>query len=514
MRAAAPPGRSPALQRLRPPHPGRHRGRGLGQGARLSSRGSDRPPRDAADIRPRRRLATPARVSRRRREVFDDRLWMAIAAATGAGGNTSALVGTAEQVADSLLRYYDAGVTSILIRGFEPLQDVVEYGRSSSPWCAPPSPAASPGRRRDRGPALRPPAPPMTDEPAVSVIVLGYNGRDYVDACLTSVLDQDFGRPYEVLFVDNGSRDGSADSPERHAGVQRPPPRPQLRLHRRQQPRRRRWPGRRCSSSSTRTRRPPRLAARAGRRGRERRQRSRPATPTSSTPGTRSTPRRSASRPSAPPTRGELSPLGFVEYNAVPVDQRGRRYALPQRRLDHPQARPSLAEIGGYIFDPDMFLYGEDMDLGLRIRSAGYRTVVATRAVVYHDHTPAGPHLRGDRFSRRCGSSATACWRCGSPPTGSSSCPWRRHARRARPSIRRSSACRCRSKSALLLPPVAADASSQSWRPSLAMPRYAAAPATVLRPAAPRRGWLLRALLFDRASVWTRPSPCASASVR
>jgi hypothetical protein len=34
-----------------------------------------------------------------------------------------------------------------------------------------------------------------------------------------------------------------------------------------------------------------------------------------------------------------------------------------------------------------MFLYGEDMDLGLRIRSAGYRTVVATRAVVYHDHT-------------------------------------------------------------------------------------------------------------------------------
>jgi GT2 family glycosyltransferase len=27
------------------------------------------------------------------------------------------------------------------------------------------------------------------------------------------------------------------------------------------------------------------------------------------------------------------------------------------------------------------------MDLGLRIRSAGYRTVACTRAVVYHDHT-------------------------------------------------------------------------------------------------------------------------------
>jgi alkanesulfonate monooxygenase len=66
-------------------------------------------------------------------DVFDDRLWMAIAAATGAGANTSALVGTPEQVADSLLRYYDAGVTSILIRGFEPLEDAREFGRELIP---------------------------------------------------------------------------------------------------------------------------------------------------------------------------------------------------------------------------------------------------------------------------------------------------------------------------------------------------------------------------------------------
>src|ERR671917_529283 len=67
------------------------------------------------------------------REVFDDRLWMAIAAATGAGGNTSALVGTPAQVAQSLLRYYDAGITSFLIRGFEPLQDTAEFGRELIP---------------------------------------------------------------------------------------------------------------------------------------------------------------------------------------------------------------------------------------------------------------------------------------------------------------------------------------------------------------------------------------------
>lgn len=68
-----------------------------------------------------------------RQEVFDERLWMAIAAATGAGGNSSALVGTPEQVAASLLRYYDLGITSFLIRGFEPLQDAAAFGRELIP---------------------------------------------------------------------------------------------------------------------------------------------------------------------------------------------------------------------------------------------------------------------------------------------------------------------------------------------------------------------------------------------
>jgi alkanesulfonate monooxygenase len=36
-------------------------------------------------------------------------------------------------VAESLLRYYDAGVTSILIRGFEPLEDAREFGRELIP---------------------------------------------------------------------------------------------------------------------------------------------------------------------------------------------------------------------------------------------------------------------------------------------------------------------------------------------------------------------------------------------
>ena len=66
-------------------------------------------------------------------EVHDQRLWMPIAAATGAAGSTTALVGTAEQVAESLLAYYDAGCSTVLIRGFDPLQDTADYGRELIP---------------------------------------------------------------------------------------------------------------------------------------------------------------------------------------------------------------------------------------------------------------------------------------------------------------------------------------------------------------------------------------------
>ncbi len=68
-----------------------------------------------------------------RGEVHDKRLWTAIAAAVGAYGNTTALVGTPDQVVDSLLDYYDAGVSTVLIRGFEPLSDAIEYGRELIP---------------------------------------------------------------------------------------------------------------------------------------------------------------------------------------------------------------------------------------------------------------------------------------------------------------------------------------------------------------------------------------------
>jgi alkanesulfonate monooxygenase len=61
-------------------------------------------------------------------DVHDERLWMPIARATGALGNTSCLVGTSEQVAKAMLQYYRLGVDSFLIRGFDPFNDTVEFG--------------------------------------------------------------------------------------------------------------------------------------------------------------------------------------------------------------------------------------------------------------------------------------------------------------------------------------------------------------------------------------------------
>jgi len=64
---------------------------------------------------------------------LDKRLWTGVARVTGAQGNSTALVGTGAQVADALLDYYDLGIETFLIRGFDPLEDAVQYGRELIP---------------------------------------------------------------------------------------------------------------------------------------------------------------------------------------------------------------------------------------------------------------------------------------------------------------------------------------------------------------------------------------------
>jgi alkanesulfonate monooxygenase len=67
------------------------------------------------------------------REVHDERLWYGVTNLIGPSGNSTALVGTPEQVAGALLAYRRVGVDTFLIRGFEPLDDVVDWGRHLVP---------------------------------------------------------------------------------------------------------------------------------------------------------------------------------------------------------------------------------------------------------------------------------------------------------------------------------------------------------------------------------------------
>ena len=62
-------------------------------------------------------------------ELHDRALWTPLAAATGAAGNSTALVGTPDTVAQALLDYTDIGVTTLLIRGYDPYDDAIDYGR-------------------------------------------------------------------------------------------------------------------------------------------------------------------------------------------------------------------------------------------------------------------------------------------------------------------------------------------------------------------------------------------------
>jgi alkanesulfonate monooxygenase len=88
-------------------------------------RTSEGPPENEGS---RRLLAAAAKGAR-----HDRALWTSTAAATSAAGNTTALVGSPETVAQALLDYVDIGVTTLLIRGFDPLDDAIDYGRHLIP---------------------------------------------------------------------------------------------------------------------------------------------------------------------------------------------------------------------------------------------------------------------------------------------------------------------------------------------------------------------------------------------
>jgi len=68
-----------------------------------------------------------------RGDVHDRCLWTPTTTAVGGGGNSTALVGSPETVAAAILDYVEIGVNAVLIRGYDPLQDAIDYGRDLLP---------------------------------------------------------------------------------------------------------------------------------------------------------------------------------------------------------------------------------------------------------------------------------------------------------------------------------------------------------------------------------------------
>lgn len=64
-----------------------------------------------------------------RGEVQDRALWYPTVTATNARGASTALVGSYETVAESILDYVDLGAELISIRGYDNLNDAIDYGR-------------------------------------------------------------------------------------------------------------------------------------------------------------------------------------------------------------------------------------------------------------------------------------------------------------------------------------------------------------------------------------------------
>jgi alkanesulfonate monooxygenase len=94
-------------------------------GGQLSRR---RPIRDPENTGSQRLVAIAAEGER-----FDRALWTRTAAVTGGAGNSNALVGTPETVAQAIVDYIDLGVDIISMRGYDLLTDAVDIGKHVIP---------------------------------------------------------------------------------------------------------------------------------------------------------------------------------------------------------------------------------------------------------------------------------------------------------------------------------------------------------------------------------------------
>jgi GT2 family glycosyltransferase len=274
--------------------------------------------------------------------------------------------------------------------------------------------------------------PPPSDQPSAighrplaTVVVLGYNGKNLLGPCLGSVLDQTYPRDeYEVIYADNASRDGSADWVAEHfptvrvlcfeqnlgfaGGNNRAAESAQGRyllflnqdtvVHRH-------WLSELMGALAPHPASPP------PQRGRLR----------GGAPHVVAG--HAAGCPLLMPGSALPGQPGYMEREKRVrrgfLSEVTRFGAVDPVEIDLPDEPIPTLHIGGgsmildrqvladldYIFDPTLFAYGEDLDLGLRLNALGYRVVFVPTAICYHHRegraTPSRITLRRTALATR-----------------------------------------------------------------------------------------------------------------
>jgi GT2 family glycosyltransferase len=225
-----------------------------------------------------------------------------------------------------------------------------------------------------------------SNELTASVIVLAYNDKQYLDACLSSLLDQDMpSSSYEIIYADNASTDGSADYVAEHYPAVRV-----LRFdknygfaegnNRAAEEARGKYISFQNADTVAHRRWLPELIKAIE---------SDPVVKACHPPGIPLNFGGYNER-EAPIERGvmcELTRYGYVDFTENSLN--GHR-------------QPTLFIAGGsllidssihdqlkYYFDPTYFIYNEDTDLGLRINNLGYKILYVPSAPCYHQRAPS-----------------------------------------------------------------------------------------------------------------------------
>jgi GT2 family glycosyltransferase len=219
-----------------------------------------------------------------------------------------------------------------------------------------------------------------------SVIVLAYNDKPYLEACLNSLIDQDFpADQYEVIYADNASTDGSVDfvkqnypsvrviQLEKNFGFAEGNNRAAefakgrfISFQNADTVAHRRWLPELVkgieSDPSVKACHPPGLPLNFG--GYNEREK--------------------------PVERGvmcELTRYGYVDFteNRLNGDPVATLFIAGGSLLIDTEIHDQLK----YYFDSTYFIYNEDTDLGLRINNLGYQVLYIPSAICYHQRAPS-----------------------------------------------------------------------------------------------------------------------------